>query len=73
MSENKGIRPQNGHFGDFLAGYASSFDYLGGGGRNSYPELSCGFQREAEIVRAAWESVGGSICGAIESHNGAHR
>jgi hypothetical protein len=73
MAANSGIRPKNGHFGDFIIGYASSFDYLGGGRRSSYPELSGGFRREAEIVRAAWESVGNSIRGAAESYIGAHR
>jgi len=67
MAANSGIRLKNGYMGDFLVGYASSFDYLGGGGRSSYPELSGGFQREAEIIRAAWESVGNSIRGAAES------
>jgi len=73
MLENNFIRSQNGRLGDFIAGYASSFDYLGGGRRSSYPKLSDGFRREAEIVRAAWESVGRSVYGALESQDGAHR
>jgi len=68
-----GNKNQTGHAGDFLSGYASSFDYLGGGGRSSRPEFSADFHSETEIVRAAWEGVGRSIRDAMDSHAGAHR
>jgi len=73
MPKDKDFQVRISHFGDFLAGYASSFDYLSGGGRNSYPKLSGGFQREAEIVRKGWESAGSSLYSAIESYSGAHK
>jgi hypothetical protein len=48
-------------FKAFIAGWASSFDYMNGGSRIEVPDFSRGFERDAAALAGDWRKVGDDL------------
>ena len=57
-------------FSSFLSGYASVFDYRGGGRRITVPDLSKGMELDYQNLSKDWLRVGGAIDKAMRLYAG---